>query len=132
MRKLILSESILAAGLGSALALAAPLAAASACPLRAEASRPAVVLADNAATSTPAPAGGDAKKAADTVAFPNSPNGSPAAGNKGAPVVTDKAACDGSGPTATCGDSPKPSKAADTSDTTIATPTTVNGAAPKP
>ncbi len=134
MRKSILSESILAAGLGSALALAVPLlaGAASACPLRVEASRPTIVLADNAATSTPAPAGGDAKKAADTVAFPNSPNGSPAAGNKGAPVVTDKAACDGSGPTATCGDSPKPSKAADTSDTAIATPTTVNGAAPKP
>ncbi len=128
MLKSILHKTVLAAALGSA--LAAPLAAA--CPLRAEAPRPAIVLADNAATSTPAPAGGDAKKAADTVAFPNSPNGSPAAGNKGAPVVTDKAACEGTGPTATCGDSPKPSTAADTSDTAIATPTMVNGAAPKP
>ena len=104
--------------------------AASACPFGAEASRAPIVVADNAATSTPAPAGLPGKP--DTVAFPNSPNGSPAAADKGAPVVTDKAACTGgTGPTATCGDSPKPSTQADTSDVKIATPTTVGGTAPK-
>ena len=104
--------------------------AASACPFRAEASRASIVVADNAATSTPAPAAAPGK--ADTVAFPNSPNGSPAAADKGAPVVTDKAACTGAGSAATCGDSPKPSTKADTSDVKITTPTTVDGTAPKP
>ena len=102
---------------------------ASACPLSTRAALAPMLLADNAAT--PAPAAGG-QKAPDTAAFPNSPNGSPAAGNKGQPVVTDKAACTGTGPTATCPDSPKPSNAADTSDVKIATPTTVGGAAPKP
>ncbi|WP_237478453.1 hypothetical protein [Lichenibacterium dinghuense] len=104
--------------------------AAAACPDARQASAP-MVLADNAATSTPAPANGDSAKKPDTVAFPNSPNGSPAAGDKGQPVVTDKAACTGTGPTATCGDSPKPSNAADTSDVAKTTPTTVDGTAPK-
>ena len=66
------------------------------------------------------------------MAFPNSPNGSPAASDKGAPIVTDKAACKGgTSATATCQDSPKPSDKADTSDVRIATPTTVDGTAPK-
>ena len=116
MRVIIIGAALLAAG------------AASACPAR-QASAP-LVLADNAATSTPAPANGDPTKAPDTVAYPNSPNGSPATGDKGAPVVTDKAACAGTGPAA-CSDSPKPSTAADTSDVSKATPTTVNGSAPK-
>ncbi len=102
-----------------------------ACPQAMRADRPAILLADNAATSTPAPAGG-AAKAPDTAAFPNSPNGSPAAANKGQPVVTDRAACNGTGPAAGCEASPKPSGAADTSDTVRATPTTVDGTAPKP
>ena len=106
--------------------------AASACPFAREAARAPLVLADNAATSTPTPAAGDPSKKTDSVAFPNSPNGSPAAADKGAPVVTDKAACaNGSGATATCADSPKPSKAADTSDVKITTPTTVDDTAPK-
>ena len=103
--------------------------AAVACPLGTQAARKPVLVADNAATSTPAAAGTGKP---DAVAFPNSPNGSPAAVDKGQPVVTDKGACTGTGPTATCENSPKPSTAADTSDTKIATPTTVNGAAPKP
>jgi hypothetical protein len=103
---------------------------ASACPVSTRAALAPLLLADNAATSTPAPGG--SPKAPDTAAFPNSPNGSPAAGNKGQPVVTDKAACTGTGPTATCPDSPKPSNAADTSDVRITTPTTVDGSAPKP
>ena len=65
-----------------------------------------LMLADNAATSTPGPAGGATGGKADTVAFHNSPNGSPAVSNKGQPVVTDKAACTGTGPTATCENSP--------------------------
>ncbi len=100
--------------------------AASAYPAPVGASRP-LVLADN----SPTPATGDPSKKIDTTAFPNSPNGSPAAADKGQPVVTDRAACSGSGPTATCPDSPKPSSAADTSDTVKGTPTTVNGGAPK-
>lgn len=103
--------------------------AANACPRDARAALKPLVLADNAATSTPAKSDG---KAPDTAAFPNSPNGSPASGNKGQPVVTDKAACSGAGATATCADSPKPSGAADTSDVKITTPTTVDGTAPKP
>ena len=118
MRAIIIGAALLAAG------------SASACPAR-QASVP-LVLADNAATSTPAPANGDPAKAPDAVAYPNSPNGSPATGGKGSPVVTDKAACAGTGPTATCADSPKPSSAADTSDVVKTTPTTVNGSAPKP
>lgn len=102
---------------------------ASACPPSTRAALKPMLLADNAATSTPAPTG---QKAPDAAAFPNSPNGSPAAGNKGQPVVTDRAACTGTGPTATCPDSPTPSNAADTSDVKIATPTTVGGSAPKP
>lgn len=91
-----------------------------------------IVLADNSPTSTQTPAAGDASKRPDTVAFPNSPNGSPAASDKGAPVVTDKAACvGGAAATATCPDSPRPSNKADTSDVKIATPTTVDGTAPK-
>ncbi len=105
--------------------------AASACPAGVEASWPPLVLADNSPTSTPTPAAGDASKKVDTTAFPNSPNGSPAATNKGQPVVTDRAACSGSGPTTTCPDSPRPSNAADTSDTAKAMPTTVNGTGPK-
>lgn len=105
--------------------------AASACTAPVEASRGPVVLADNSPTSTPTPAAGDASKKVDTTAYPNSPNGSPAAGDKGAPVVTDRAACAGTGAAAACADSPKPSSAADTSDTLKATPTTVNGSAPK-
>ena len=103
--------------------------AAGACPSSTGAALKPMLVADNAATSTPAPSG---RKAPDAVAFPNSPNGSPAAGNKGQPVVTDRAACTGTGPTATCPDSPKPSDAADTSDVKIATPTTVGGSAAKP
>lgn len=121
MRKILLAAAL-------APLLAAP---ALACPLRAEAARSPMVVADNAATSTPAPPNGDATKKPDTVAFPNSPNGSPAAGEKGQPVVTDKAACSGAAPTATCADSPKPSTAADTSDVVKATPTTVGAPAPK-
>ncbi len=101
-----------------------------ACTLHEEASRP-MILADNAATSTTTPSAGDPSKPTDTTAFPNSPNGSPAAGDKGRPVVTDRAACTGTGPTATCADSPKPSNAADTSDVKKATPTAVDGSAPK-
>ena len=105
-----------------ALPLIALAGAAAACPARTQASRP-MVLADNAATSTAAPSG----KAPDAVAYPNSPNGSPVTTDKGAPVVTDKAACGtGSGPSAGCDASPAPSGKADTSDTVIATPTTVN------
>ena len=102
-----------------------------ACPFPAQASRAPIVLADNSPTSTQTPAAGDATKKSDTVAFPNSPNGSPAASDKGAPVVTDRAACTGTGATATCPDSPKPSDKADTSDVRIATPRTVDGTAPK-
>ena len=102
-----------------------------ACPSDRRASSAPLVLADNAATSTLTPPNGDAAKKPDTVAFPNSPNGSPAAGDKGQPVVTDKAACTGTGPTAACGDSPKPSAAADTSDVARTTPTTVDDTAPK-
>ncbi len=101
-----------------------------ACPFHQAASRP-LILADNAATSTVTPPAGDAAKKPDTTAFPNSPNGSPAAADKGAPVVTDKAACSGAGATA-CPDSPNASTAADTSDVKVATPTTVDGSAPKP
>ena len=89
MRAIILGAALLAAG------------SASAFPAR-QAAVP-LVLADNAATSTPAPANGDPTRAPDTAAYPNSPNGSPATADKGAPVVTVKA-----------------------------TPTTVNGSAPKP
>ena len=117
MRAIIIGAALLAAG------------SASACPAR-RVSAP-LVLADNAATSTPAPANGDPTRAPDTAAYPNSPNGSPATADKGAPVVTDKAACSGMGASA-CADSPKPSTAADTSDVVKATPTTVNGSAPKP
>jgi hypothetical protein len=116
-RTIIIGAALLAAG------------AASACPAR-QASAP-LILADNAATSTPAPANGDAAKKPDAVAYPNSPNGSPATGSKGQPVVTDKAACSGTGSAAPCSDSPKPSSAADTSDVVKTTPTTVNGDAPK-
>ena len=106
--------------------------AALACPLHAATLRGPVVMADNAATSTPTPPAGDPTKRTDSVAFPNSPNGSPAASDKGAPVVTDRAACTGgTGATATCADSPRPSGKADTSDVRIATPTTVDGTAPK-
>ncbi len=106
--------------------------AAQACPFRTEAARAPTLMADNSPTSTQTPASGDAAKKTDTVAFPNSPNGSPAASDKGAPVVTDKAACaGGASATATCADSPKPSGKADTSDVRIATPTTVDGTAPK-
>ena len=115
--------------IGPALALAAA-GAAAACPAVRQAAAP-MVLADNAATSTPAPANGDPARKADAVAFPNSPNGSPAATDKGLPVVTDKAACTGTGPTATCENSPKPSSAADTSNVSRTTPTTVDGTAPK-
>lgn len=101
---------------------------AAACPQTARTGPHPVQLADNAATSTPA---GTSAGKPDAAAFPNSPNGSPAAGDGGRPVVTDKAACAGTGPTATCPGSPAPSSAADTSDTKIATPTTVN-ASPKP
>ncbi len=102
-----------------------------ACPFQTQAARAPMVLADNSPTSTPAPAAGAATKT-DSVAFPNSPNGSPAAVDKGAPVVTDKAACaGGTAATATCADSPKPSAAADTSDVKIATPTTLNDNAQK-
>jgi hypothetical protein len=105
---------------------------AQACPFQTQASARPMILADNSPTSTQTPAAGDPAKKTDSVAFPNSPNGSPAASDKGAPVVTDKAACaGGTGPTATCGDSPKPSQAADTSDVKITTPTTVDGTAPK-
>ena len=120
-----MTKQIHAAALASLLLVStAPFGVAGACPLQVEASRVPIVVADNAATSTPA--AGDTK-APDTVAFPNSPNGSPATTNKGAPVVTDKAACSGTGPTATCGDSPAPSAKADTSDVKIATPTTSDG-----
>ena len=102
--------------------------AASACPVQAQASRTPMVVADNAATSTPTPQTGGAGKT-DTVAFPNSPNGSPASADKGAPVVTDRAACSGAMATQ-CEAKPAPSTKADTSDTKIATPTTVNGTAP--
>ena len=127
MRKLIL-----AAALPSLLLF--PAAAVEACPYGSQASRAAIVVADNAPTSSQAPdagAPGVGTKTPDTVAFPNSPNGSPASGNKGAPVVTDKAACGGAGK-AKCPDSPEPSKAADTGDTKISTPTTVNGKAATP
>lgn len=97
-----------------------------ACPLASQAALKPVLVADNAATSTPA---GTSAGKPDAAAFPNSPNGSPMAGDKGRPVVTDKAACTGAGPTATCPGSPAPSSAADTSDTKIATPTTVNAPA---
>ena len=95
-----------------------------ACPSGQQASRP-MVVADNAATSTPSPTAG---KAPDAVAYPNSPNGSPMTSAKGAPVVTDKAACGATagGPAAGCEASPPPSGKADTSDTVIGTPTTVN------
>lgn len=106
---------------------AASLGAAQACPLQVQASRAPIMLADNAATSTPAP--GNTSKP-DTVAFPNSPNGSPVTTDKGAPVVTDKAACSGTG-ASQCPDKPAPSAKADTSDVKIATPTTSDGAATK-
>ena len=80
-----------------------------------------VVVADNAATSTPSPSSG---KAPDATAYPNSPNGSPATAAKGAPVATDRKDC--KGPAAGCPDSPAPSGKADTSDTSKATPTTTN------
>ena len=97
--------------------------AATACPLQTTAARRPVVVADNAATSTPAQPG----KASDAVAYPNSPNNSPATADKGAPVVTDKAACmAGAAPNAGCEGSPAPSTKADTSDTAKGTPTTVN------
>ena len=106
--------------------------AASACPFQTQAARAPVVVADNSPTSTATPAAGDPSKKTDSVAFPNSPNGSPAAADKGAPVVTDAAACKGgTSATATCADSPKPSNKADTSDVKITTPTTVDGTAPK-
>ena len=105
--------------------VAASLATAQACPSQVQASRTPIVLADNAATSTPAPAG---TSKPDTVAFPNSPNNSPATTDKGAPVVTDKAACNGTGANQ-CPDKPAPSAKADTSDVKIATPTTSDGAA---
>ena len=105
--------------------VAASLSAAQACPSQVQAARAPIVLADNATTSTPAP--GNTSKP-DTVAFPNSPNGSPATTNKGAPVVTDKAACSGTG-ASQCPDKPAPSAKADTSDVKIATPTTSDGAA---
>ena len=117
MRAIIIGAALLAAG------------SASACPAP-RASVP-LVLADNATTSTPAPVNGDPAKAPDTVAYPNSPNGSPSTGSKGQPVVTDKAACLGAGATAACADSPNPSSAADTSDVVKTTPTTVNGSTPK-
>lgn len=107
-----------------ALPLLAVAGMAAACPFERQASRP-MVMADNAATATPSPAGG---KAPDAAAYPNSPNGSPMTGAKGAPVVTDKAACGTTtaGPSTGCEASPAPSGKADTSDTAIATPTTVN------
>ena len=121
----MMTKSLHAATLASLIVIyTTPFGLAEACPLHVEASHIPIVVADNAATSTPA--AGDTK-APDTVAFPNSPNGSPAATNQGAPVVTDKAACSGTGPTATCGDSPAPSAKADTSDVKIATPTTSDG-----
>ncbi len=121
---------ILAAALPPVLLLAAAGAAAASCPFHEQASRAAATLvADNSPTSTPAPASGTVKQP-DSVAFPNSPNGSPAAGDKGAPVVTDKAACSGTG-AVKCSDSPPASSKADTGDVKIATPTTVDGSAPK-
>ncbi len=96
-----------------------------ACPFAVQASQAPIVVADNAPTSTPAPG---STSTPDTVAFPNSPNGSPATTNKGAPVVTDQAACSGTG-AAQCPDKPAPSAKADTSDVKIATPTTVDGSA---
>lgn len=106
--------------------------AAHACPFRTEAARALVLMADNSPTSTQTPPAGDPTKKTDTVAYPNSPGGMPAASDKVAPVVTDKAACTGgTAATATCADSPKPSNKADTSDVRITTPTTVDGTAPK-
>lgn len=120
---------MLAAALPPMLLLAAA-GAAMACSFHEQASRAAGnLVADNSPTSTPAPVGGTAKQP-DSVAFPNSPNGSPAAADKGAAVVTDKAACSGSG-AVKCSDSPPASGKADTGDLKIATPTTVDGSAPK-
>ena len=85
-----------------------------------EATQAPSLLADNAATSTPATTG----KAPDSTAYPNSPNGSPSTTAKGAPVVTDRAGCGNAG--MPCTDSPSASGKADTSDTVRATPTTTN------
>ncbi len=120
MRKLIRTSAL------STLSIAiAASGAAQACGFSVQASRAPIVVADNAATSTPA---AGSTSTPDTVAFPNSPNGSPATTNKGAPVVTDKAACNGTG-AAQCPDKPAPSAKADTSDVKIATPTTTDGSA---